>query len=67
MEQAKAEGLGKAAGSVMLRQAERIAALEDALRRALTIIDCPHYRDIAGMRPNAHPAVDDIRALLDSH
>jgi hypothetical protein len=42
----------------------RIAELEAALRRALTIIDSPHYRDAAGVRPSAHPAVDEMRELL---
>jgi hypothetical protein len=42
----------------------RIAELEAALRRALTIIDSPHYRDKAGVRPSANPGVDDIRELL---
>jgi hypothetical protein len=42
----------------------RIAALEEGLRRALRIIDSPRYRDAAGLRPNAHPGVMDLRELV---
>ena len=41
-----------------------VRTLADALRRALEIIDNPHYRDAAGMRPSSNPAVDEIRAVL---
>lgn len=53
-------------GAKLLAARRRIDELETALRRALTIIDSPAYRDTAGMRPSAHPAVDDIRAVLNN-
>lgn len=39
--------------------------LHSALKRALEIIDNPHYHDSCGSRPADHPAVDDIREALN--
>ena len=41
------------------------ASLRSALKRALEIIDNPHYHDSCGSRPADHPAVDDIREALN--
>lgn len=38
--------------------------LRSALKRALEIIDNPHYHDSCGSRPADHPAVDDLREVL---
>lgn len=43
---------------------KRSSQLEEGLRRALKIIDGP-YRDKAGLPPSTHPAVDDLRALIE--
>lgn len=41
------------------------ASLRSALKRALEIIDNPHYHDSCGSRPADHPAVDGIREALN--